>query len=277
MRWSVLGFLTLGCAATAGPTVGDDPELAHPDVAGEVVSGILITDPAHPAVVQFEKIGDDWILDGDILLSPEQILPLDERNGSVQQPIAAVKKDYRWPKGKVPYAIDPALPDKYRVKNALAHWVKHTNVRFVKRTTQKDYVYFTKGSGCAAQIGHVGGQQWVKLDKACSTGTVIHEIGHSVGLWHEQSRTDRGDYVTIRWKNIADGQAYNFQTYVQQGFGGVNLGAYNYGSIMHYDSYSFSKNGKPTIVKKGGAIIHANRTALNQRDIAGINKLYPAQ
>jgi hypothetical protein len=55
----------------------------------------------------------------------------------------------------------------------------------------------------------------------------------------------------------------------------VDVGPYNYGSIMHYDSKSFSKNGKPTIVKKGGGLIVANRTALNTKDVAGVAKLYP--
>ena len=33
---------------------------------------------------------------------------------------------------------------------------------------------------------------------------------HAAGFWHEQSRHDRDDYVTIVWDNILEGLSYNF-------------------------------------------------------------------
>ena len=41
-------------------------------------------------------------------------------------------------------------------------------------------------------------------------GVVLHELLHSLGLWHEQSRLDRDDHVRIRWENIRSGMEDNF-------------------------------------------------------------------
>ena len=70
----------------------------------------------------------------------------------------------------------------------------------------------------------------------------MHEIGHAIGLWHEQSRPDRDWYLKIVWNNIADDKTAQFRrrtTYEVDHYGST----YDYGSIMHYSRKAFG-NGK---------------------------------
>lgn len=51
---------------------------------------------------------------------------------------------------------------------------------------------------------HVG--QNLSIGLGCDYKAIVeHEILHALGFYHEQSRTDRDDYVTIWWDEIISG------------------------------------------------------------------------
>ena len=54
------------------------------------------------------------------------------------------------------------------------------------------------------------------LADGCSMGSVIHEIGHAVGLWHEQSREDRDAFIDINWDNIIEEYKHNFEQHITE-------------------------------------------------------------
>ena len=60
---------------------------------------------------------------------------------------------------------------------------------------------------CWSDFGRLGnGEQIVSLGKQCySKGTVMHELLHTLGFYHEQSRADRDHYIIVHYDNIKKG------------------------------------------------------------------------
>lgn len=230
--------------------------------------------------VKYSAIKGMAIFEGDIALGKVADIEAVSRNPEVlrlaPQGIVIREEKYRWPNGKIPYHIDPALTQPERVSTAIAHWEAKTKIRFilVNGSNMNDYtdrVYFTAQGGCWSQVGRQGLEQLISLDEGCSVGNAIHEIGHTVGLWHEQSRKDQETYVTINRENITPGYEHNFDQHITDG---DDIGEYDYGSLMHYPATAFSKNGLPTIVTKNGAPI-GQRDGLSELDIRTVMAIYP--
>src|SRR6266481_5554782 len=52
--------------------------------------------------------------------------------------------------------------------------------------------------------------QQIILTPGCRFGEIVHEIGHCVRLFHEQTRPDRDQCVKILWDNIIPEAVSNF-------------------------------------------------------------------
>jgi len=224
-----------------------------------------------------------------------------------------------WPKREVPYVIAPLAQkwDGGQIFTAMSYWAA-AGFKFRPRKPEDGnrYMYIMKtsdwysGSSDGVGMDPEGGPRTIKIGYHVSTGLITHEIGHGLGLFHEQQRLDRDKYVDIFWNNIktknrSDYCQYKVTTPTQwcdpQDRGGRDIGNYDFGSIMHYGSYTFgrisatkiflgglgcilfpfnpncykSKTYKMrTMQRKDKSTITANRSKPSQKDINALKEMY---
>lgn len=166
----------------------------------------------------------------------------------------------------------------------------NTNVRFYNSIEDEEYYEpghirlpnvavrmnssTVEGSG---SYGLVGGEQYINVPSTLelASSTIIkrffmHAFCNAAGMFNEQQRKDRDDYVVVNLNNVKDNCKSVFskitKNYTMQG-------TFDMYSITLAASKDYSKNEQNTITKKGGYSIAINNT-LSTGDIAFLNGYY---
>ena len=241
--------------------------------AGVVVEGLIEGDIAP----------DGGNLDAQILKKDDYGPPLNLDRNAI--------KDYwgRWPGGRIPYQISANYNNKERdvIGKAIEVYHKNTCIRFVpKKKTDKYFIHIFKGSGCYAYVGKIDkaeqeAGQPVSIGRYCvGEGTIIHELMHTLGFWHEQSRIDRDAHIIVHYKNIMKGYESQFNKYESHEASDLRA-PYDRCSIMHYGERAFGRvvGGKKLItieVRKNSTekCRIGNRETFSDMDIRKLNTLY---
>lgn len=256
----VLSALLAACSTAPQPTPS---ATAAPE---RRAATLILPDSSRQSVMGFVK-------DGYLMLEDDIILA--ELSALTTQGTYVIDTRTRWTARTIPYTFATNVPQalRDRVTQAAASIRSTSNVVVTPRTTQRNYVQITynTGTSCASSLGMVGGRQTITLADRCTTGTVIHEFGHAMGLFHEQTRPDRDNYVQIQWANIPA----DWQSQYQIRSGSAGYGAYDFDSIMHYPALF---DGKLAIRPLDPAVDlnrMGQRSGYSVTDQATINFMYP--
>lgn len=220
-----------------------------------------------------------------------------------------------WPYATVPFMISDLFPSEQRqiIKDAIKEVRKATEpvLKFVHIDEpnrakywigKKNYILFVPrpawsfavsgcGGGASSHVGMKGGVQTIKVGfnftdsiLSCTPvgkATIMHEILHALGLYHEHQRIDHFRNVKINVSNINCSNKSDCLSYILVNWGMNNFaklnGPYDCDSIMHYTSTGGAKPGKKIIkglpgkcrTKKIG-----RGTKLSSGDIRTIKTLY---
>ncbi|XP_038159668.1 meprin A subunit beta isoform X2 [Cyprinodon tularosa] len=206
------------------------------------------------------------LVEGDIVLDEGQT-----RN-------SIIGEEYKWPR-TIPYYMEDDLEINAKgvILKAFEQYRLKTCIDFKPWSGEENYISIFKGSGCFSSVGNRKvGKQRLSIGTNCDRiATIEHEFLHALGFWHEQSRSDRDDYVRIMWDRISEGKEHNFNTYNDKISSSLGV-PYDYNSMMHYSKNAFRNGSEPTIVTKIPAFsdVIGQRMEFSDSDLLKLNRLY---
>ena len=159
-----------------------------------------------------------------------------------------------WTARKVPFIFEDGYPYEGDVLSAMNTIESSTRIWFCKRGNEANYVLIRNlGQNSSSDVGMKGGKQECNVTAGYKA---LHELGHTLGLIHEQVRTDRDNYIEIHWENITDDRSNSNSSCLPKGSTYQNtqfaidnksrsLTDYDMASVMHYPAPATGWQGCP--------------------------------
>uniref|UniRef100_A0AC34GXX8 Zinc metalloproteinase n=1 Tax=Panagrolaimus sp. ES5 TaxID=591445 RepID=A0AC34GXX8_9BILA len=190
----------------------------------------------YKSIQEANKGLEEYLFEGDILLSPQEI---DEMLNPRKKRQAMATKS-RWNKTQpIPYFFDSNVNAGTRTlfRQAATFWSDNTCLNFKESIATPHIRIITDvadiyGSPCYART--IDGTNVLSLGDSCAYfNTFTHEIAHTLGFWHEQSRHDRDNFITVIQENM--NPLFVGNSIKQTPLTNNNYGQpYDWGSVMHY-------------------------------------------
>lgn len=225
----------------------------------------------------YSLAGSDTRLFGDQLSDSADAYddnPVPEDGTSGLAVVGGVRK---WSNNTIVYVVSGLSAQvRSELQKSFNEWSSKTSIRFKERTNESTYVTISSSGSNSnsgvATLGSNGSRGFIRLGTQASAVVIIHEIGHTLGYIHEQNRSDRDNYVIINFENIQN----DAQDQFFKGNSATMVTAQlDLNSTMMYGSYTFSKNGRPTITDLNGNTYSQRQARISSGDIAGTIAVYP--
>ncbi|KAF7636192.1 Metalloendopeptidase, partial [Meloidogyne graminicola] len=247
---------------------------------------------------------NNGVFQADLLLTEEQanLLIIELQKQQKREQLNRIKRagnviftetkiNKRWPLNTpIKYIFDQniGISEQNQIKQSLIEIQSKTCLKFIETKTKpletEGHLFYTKIANptfCGlSYIGQILPANPIYLSFMCGndTGIALHETLHSLGFQHEQLRSDRDQFINIKWENVNPQQLDFFAISDITKFTSYGL-RYDYGSIMHYSNTIASKSpGKPTMTAKLSPFLNdqlmGQRKGLSNSDIEAINKIY---